>query len=319
MMKVFILLILCVACSKGGEFQNPVETPVNTGVSKLYATWALFFADSPDSAPHQELPIKALTRAQFNQDFQISWLGHATTLIKMKNQFFMTDPVLGERISPFSWIGPKRFHPLPIAMNELPHLAAVIISHDHHDHLDQKSLMLLNERTEKFITPLKVGDYLIEWGIPQEKVIQLDWWQTTTIGEVIITCTPARHFSGRGLWGWNKTLWSSWVIQHPERRIFFGGDTGMFAGFREIGERLGPMDLTLMPIGAYDELWSGIHLFPKEALQAHQMVQGKVIMPIHWGSFDLGRHAWDEPINEFKHNLKDTKAFIEVPGEVFAY
>ena len=316
-MRHLFFLVLLVACSKSSEFQNPVETPVNTGVSKLYATWALFFEDSPRSAPTERLPIKALKLSDFKGDFQISWLGHATTLLKFKNQFFLTDPVLGERVSPVSWLGPKRFHELP--MKDLPEIEAVIISHDHHDHLDEKSLLQLNSRTKKFITPLKVGDYLIAWGIPQEKVLQLDWWQSTQIGDVTITCTPARHFSGRGLWGWNKTLWSSWVLKHSERAVYFGGDTGMFAGFKEIGEKLGPMDLTLMPIGAYDELWSGIHLFPHEALKAHEMVNGKVIMPIHWGSFDLGRHAWDEPIIEFKKNLGATPALIGLPGEVHSF
>lgn len=320
-MKPFILLIFVWACSKAIEFQNPIDTPVSTGVSKFRATWALFFEDSPRSAPDHSLPIKELRvedfKEDFKEDYQISWLGHATTLIKFKDKFFITDPVLGERVSPVSWIGPKRFHPLPI--KELPELEAVIISHDHHDHLDEKSLLQLNARTKKFITPLKVGQYLESWGIPKEKIIELDWWQSTQLGEVVITCTPARHFSGRGLWGWNQTLWSSWVLKHPERRIYFAGDTGMFEGFKEIGERLGPMDLTLMPMGAYDELWSGIHLFPHEAIEAHAMVKGKKIMPVHWGSFDLSRHAWDEPMEEFKKHLGDTQALIGMPGEVFSF
>lgn len=317
LMKLLILLFFVQACTKAMEFQNPIDTPVNTGVSKFRATWALFFEDAPDSRPAGIQPIKPLQVSDFHADFQVAWLGHATTLLKIKDKFFVTDPVLGERVSPFFWIGPTRFHPLPI--KELPPLEAVIISHDHHDHLDERSLRELNARTKKFITPLKVGQYLVDWGIAREKIIELDWWQSTTLGEVVITCTPARHFSGRGLWGWNQTLWSSWVLKHPERTVYFGGDTGMFEGFKEIGARLGPMDLTLMPIGAYDELWSGIHLFPHEALEAHRMVKGRVIMPVHWGSFDLSRHAWDEPIKKFKEHLGDTQALIGLPGEVHSF
>jgi L-ascorbate metabolism protein UlaG (beta-lactamase superfamily) len=145
---------------------------------------------------------------------------------------------------------------------------------------------------------LGVGDTLVSWGVPAAKVQQLGWWQSASAGSLKLTATPAQHFSGRTLWDSNKTLWASWVIESGGLKVFFSGDTGYFKGFREIGERFGPFDLTLMETGAYDPQWPDIHMQPKDTLQAHIDLRGKVMLPIHNGTFDLAMHSWDDPFEQ---------------------
>jgi len=319
----FVVFIFLCSCGPERSFENLLPTPVSTGVGKLTATWALFFRDHPESAPRERLPVRALRSSELTGTHQVSWLGHASVLLKFGADFVLTDPVLGERASPVSWLGPKRFHPLPIAVHDIPPLKAVLISHDHHDHLDEESVRVLAARTDFFVVPLKVGAFLRGWGVPAEKIRELEWWQSVELAGLTITCTPARHFSGRGLWGWNQTLWASFVVGDGKKRVYFGGDTGMFPGFAEIGERLGPVDLAILPIGAYDELWSAIHLFPEEALEAHRLVRGRRLLPMHFGTFDLSRHAWYEPLARLKAAAEaageEQALLVGAPGEVFAF
>jgi len=171
----------------------------------------------------------------------------------------------------------------------------VLLSHDHYDHLDYAAIQKLAPKVEHFITPLGVGDRLIDWGVPAAKVQQFDWWQGTTIGGLQLVATPAQHFSGRGLSDGNRTLWASWVLIAGDTRIFFSGDTGYFDGFQAIGERYGPFDLTLVETGAYNEDWPDIHMHPEQSLQAHIDLRGRHLMPIHNGTFDLALHPWTEP------------------------
>jgi L-ascorbate metabolism protein UlaG (beta-lactamase superfamily) len=314
---VGLCLCLLYSCTKPPKFENLIDTPLTTGgVNKWEATWALFFEDDPHTFPDKELPIHNLKMSEMQEEFAAVWLGHSSILLKIENEFVLFDPVFGKRVSPFQWIGPIRAHPLPIKVSELPHLSAVVISHDHHDHLDENTVLELNARTEKFFVPLEVGTILRDWGIPSEKIVELNWWQSVTHRGLKISCTPARHFSGRGLINWNQTLWASWVIEHPKLKVFFGGDTGFFETFSEIGKKHGPFDLTLMPIGAYDELWSAIHVSPEESVQAHKMLKGKLFFPIHWATFDLSRHAWDEPKKRFLHAATDIAYVLPLPGEV---
>jgi L-ascorbate metabolism protein UlaG (beta-lactamase superfamily) len=213
----------------------------------------------------------------------------------LRGEFWITDPVFAERASPFQWAGPKRFHAPPIALEELPPLKGVILSHNHYDHLDRATVLALAATTEHFLTPLGVGDTLIAWGVPAHKVQQLDWWQTTQVDGLRFAATPAQHFSGRGVRDTNATLWASWVVIDDDLRVFFSGDTGYFDGFKAIGERYGPFDVTFMETGAYDPQWPHVHMQPEQSLQAHLDVQGRVMMPIHNGTFDLAMHPWFEP------------------------
>ncbi|WED20838.1 MBL fold metallo-hydrolase [Vibrio sp. JC009] len=247
--------------------------------------------------PNSAIPVQELSRAELEASSEdaVYRLGHSTILMRLDGEFIMTDPVFSDRASPVQWAGPKRFHQAPISIDELPDIKVVIISHDHYDHLDKAAVKKLAPKVEKFITPLKVGDYLIKWGVEPSKVVQLDWWQETQVDEFKIAATPAQHFSGRSLFDRDETLWASWVIQSKASRLFFSGDGGYFNGFKEIGERYGPFDLTMIETGAYNELWADIHMMPEHSMQAHLDLKGKVMMPIHNGTFDLAMHEWYEP------------------------
>ena len=210
----------------------------------------------------------------------------------------VTDPVWSKRCSPSSLTGPVRFHAPPIALGALPKLDAVVISHDHYDHLDMHAVRALAETGVRFFMPLGVGAHFEAWGIEASQIVELDWWDRAQAGgdEVELVATPGRHFSGRGLSvGSNVTQWACFAIVGPEHRVFFSGDTGAFPGFAEIGDRLGPFDATLIKIGAYAEDWPDIHLNPEQAVQAHQALGGRLLLPVHWGTFNLAYHAWNEP------------------------
>ena len=280
-----------------GKFRN-AKTFHRMGLGeqlKLAITFA--FNKPAHTIPRGTIPVQALTRAQLlaAPDNSLFRLGHSTMLLKIHNEFWLTDPVFSKRASPVQWAGPARFHEAPITIEELPPIKAVILSHDHYDHLDHDAILRLDKKTELFLAPLGVGDRLIKWGVGAAKVQQLDWWESFSVRGVRFTATPAQHFSGRGLNDGNQTLWCSWVIDYKDLRVFFSGDSGYFDGFKAIGERFGPFDLTMVETGAYDAMWPDVHMQPEETLQAHLDLRGKVLMPIHNGTFDLGLHAWNEP------------------------
>lgn len=266
----------------------------------LKVLWDFTFNKPADTVPAQELPMQALTHEQLiaAPDNTLYRLGHSTILMKLNGDFWLTDPVFSKRASPVQWAGPARFHAPPIGIAELPPIKGVILSHNHYDHLDYAAIRQLAEKTEYFLAPLGVGDTLVSWGVPVHKVRQLGWWESVSAGSLTLTATPAQHFSGRSLWDSNKTLWASWVIDSGDLRVFFSGDSGYFKGFKEIGDRFGPFDLTLMETGAYDPNWPDIHMQPKESMQAHIDLRGKVMLPIHNGTFDLSMHSWDDPFEQ---------------------
>jgi len=290
----------CATHQTAVKYQNdaPRRQP---GLGKtLQILWDFTFNKPANTVPPQALPMQVLTRGQLlaAPDNTLYRLGHSSILLKLNGEFWLTDPVFSERASPVQWAGPARFHQPPIGIAELPPIKGVILSHNHYDHLDYHAIRALAAKTEHFLAPLGVGDTLVEWGVPAAKVRQLEWWQSVTAGSLSLTATPAQHFSGRGLFDGNKTLWASWVIDTGSLRVFFSGDTGYFKGFKEIGERFGPFDLTLMETGAYDPQWPDIHMQPKETMQAHIDLRGKVMLPVHNGTFDLAMHSWDDPFEQ---------------------
>ncbi|MGF6754399.1 MBL fold metallo-hydrolase [Paraburkholderia sp. GAS42] len=281
----------------GERFRNVKARPAE-GIGKtLGIAWNVLFRKPAGTVPAGTLPVDALTREQLDAapDRSLYRLGHSTMLLKLRGQFWLTDPVFAERASPFRRFGPKRFHAPPIALEDLPPLRGVILSHDHYDHLDRETVLALAATTSVFLTPLGVGDRLIEWGIDASKVRQFDWWQSVDIDGLAFTATPAQHFSGRSIFDGNSTLWASWVIVDSDLRVFFSGDTGYFDGFRTIGERLGPFDVTLIETGAYDAQWPYVHMQPDDTVQAHVDLRGRWLVPVHNGTFDLAMHRWQEP------------------------
>ncbi|MEX3931660.1 MBL fold metallo-hydrolase [Paraburkholderia phymatum] len=281
----------------GQRFRNVKPRPAQGLRKTLRIMWNVLLNKPDGTVPSGSLPVDPLTREDLDAapDRSLFRLGHSTLLLKLRGQFWLTDPVFAERASPFKRMGPKRFHAPPIARDALPPLRGVILSHDHYDHLDRETVLALAGTTGVFLTPLGVGDRLIEWGIDASKVRQFDWWQGVEIDGVQFTATPAQHFSGRSLFDGNSTLWASWVIVDGDLRVFFSGDTGYFDGFKTIGERLGPFDVTLLETGAYDAQWPYVHMQPDDTVQAHIDLRGRWLVPIHNGTFDLAMHRWQEP------------------------
>ncbi len=250
---------------------------------------------------------------------RVTWLGHSTMLLEMDGRRVLIDPVWGERASPFTFLGPRRFFAPPLPLAELPALDAVVISHDHYDHLDMPSVKALLARELMWIVPLGLGAHLEAWGVPAARVTELDWWESVQLGDLQVSATPARHFSGRGINDANRTLWAGWAFVGPKHRVFYSGDTAMHDEFVEIGERFGPFDLTMMEAGAYDAMWADVHLGPEQAVLAHQLVGGKVLMPVHWGLFDLALHGWTEPIERtlVEAASRGVAVVMPRPGEMF--
>lgn len=280
-----------------GRFHNTRPIRELGFAGGMRALWRMLTAKSSDATPRAPFELLRLTPADLAAaaDGSLWRLGHSTLLLKLEGKFWITDPVFAQRASPFPFAGPKRFHAPPIAREDLPEIEAVILSHDHYDHLDYHSVLALAPRVKHFLTTLGVGDRLIGWGIPAEKIRQLDWWEHTEVGNLKFVATPAQHFSGRGFTDHNATLWASWVVITPSLRLFFSGDGGYFEGFREIGERFGPFDVACIENGAYDRSWPDVHMQPEQTLQAHIDLRARHLLPIHNGTFDLALHAWTEP------------------------
>ncbi len=247
-------------------------------------------------------------------DLAATWLGHATVLLEVEGHWVLADPVWSDRVSPSATIGPRRNHPVPMALQDLPALDVVLISHDHYDHLDTATIdTLVATQAAVFVVPLGIGDHLRRWGVPDQRIVELDWDESTTVGGLRLTCTEARHFSGRSLTN-NQTLWSSWVIEGERRKVLFGGDTGYTPAFADLGERHGPFDLTILPIGAYDARWPDVHMDPGEAVQAHLDLRGEVLLPIHWATFDLAFHEWSAPVEWLRKEAEERGVQVALPA-----
>ncbi|MBW0016408.1 MAG: MBL fold metallo-hydrolase [Mycobacterium sp.] len=247
----------------------------------------------------------------------VSWLGHSTALLEIDGYRVLTDPVWSDRCSPSDLVGPRRLHPPPVQLEALPAVDAVVISHDHYDHLDIDTVLAL-VRTQRapFFVPLGVGAHLRSWGVPEHRIVELDWHQSAKVDELAVTCVPARHFSGR-FFSRDNTLWASWAFVGPSHRAYFGGDTGYTKSFTQIGADYGPFDLTLLPIGAYNTGWPDIHMNPEEAVQAHLDVtdSGKgLLVPIHWGTFRLAPHPWAEPVERLLTAAEPSQVNVAVPA-----
>ena len=303
---------------RGGVFHN-IEPSSAIRLDAEENRLVLFelFAGSSQSRPKAVIPLADPSPRSSAAPLAVTWLGHATALVEIDGYRLLTDPVWSERCSPSKVLGPQRLHPPPVSLDVLPALDAVVISHDHYDHLDMNTVRML-ARTQRavFVTALGVGAHLREWGIPASRVVELDWGSSYAIDDLTLTCTPARHLAGRFL-SRNNTLWSSWAFSGPRHRAFFGGDTGYTASFADIGAQHGPFDLTLLPIGAYNKSWPDIHMNPEEAVRAHLDLNagapGGVLVPIHWGTFRLAPHPWAEPAERLVKAAAAGSVDIAVP------
>jgi L-ascorbate metabolism protein UlaG (beta-lactamase superfamily) len=246
----------------------------------------------------------------------VTWYGHSSAMIEIDGYRVLTDPVWSRRCSPSQTVGPERMHPVPTPLESLPAVDAVVISHDHYDHLDIDTVLAL-ARTQRapFFVPLGVGAHLRFWGIPDERIVELDWDESDRVGDLTVACAPARHFSGRFVTR-NCTLWASWALTGPTHRVYFAGDTGYTKSFAETGSTHGPFDLTLMPIGAYDSAWPDIHMNPEEAVRAHRDITNPgsgLLVPVHWGTFRLAPHPWAEPVERLLAAAEPAGVDVAIP------
>ncbi len=242
-------------------------------------------------------PLGTWTRAPAT-GLRATWLGHSTVLIEIDGHRVLTDPVWGPRASPSRFVGPKRFQAVPVPLRSMPDIDLALVSHDHYDHLDYPTIRQLVKRDTPIVTSLGVGAHLEAWGVRPERIVELDWWESHDVPGtgLTVTAAPSQHFSGRGLKDRNATLWSSLVLRSPRHSVFFSGDTGLTTEYQAIRERLGPFDLVMLEIGAYHPAWGDIHLGPDNALKALALLGGGPFLPVHWGTFSLAMHAWDQPV-----------------------
>jgi L-ascorbate metabolism protein UlaG (beta-lactamase superfamily) len=306
-----------------GKF-NDMGNALNMSFTDYVSTTWDFLFTRNNRIPDTELPVKPVDLAPFNSkdgdQFNVTWLGHSSLMINIDGYKILADPVFERRISLF---GPTRFNgDVPLDIQQVPNVDAVIISHDHYDHLNKYTVQRLIKKSNKFIVPLKVSGLLVGWGVPRDKIVELDWWQEYRLDQkLMVAATPAQHFSGRGITDRNKTLWASWVIKTPSHRLFFSGDSGYFGGFKQIGDKYGPFDMTFLECGAYGEGWPRVHMFPEQTVQAHLDLKGNVLHPIHWGTFNLALHPWYEPMMRLTDaaNHANVKIATPVAGETTVY
>jgi L-ascorbate metabolism protein UlaG (beta-lactamase superfamily) len=284
-----------------GGFRN--IAPIRAGLRDLAAkmpSLADFLCGGTRRVPSGPLPAADPREPWLKKPasgLRATWLGHSTVLIEIDGVRVLTDPVWGARASPSQLAGPKRFQPVPVALKALPPIDAVLISHDHYDHLCHPTIRALARTRVPFVTSLGVGAHLQAWGVAPERITELDWWQSHRLPgtEVEVTAAPSQHFSGRGLKDRNATLWSSLVVRSPRHSVFFSGDTGLTDQYTGIREKFGRFDLVMLEVGAFHPAWGDIHLGPANALQALELLGGGAFLPVHWGTFSLAMHAWDEP------------------------
>ncbi|MBY0289114.1 MAG: MBL fold metallo-hydrolase [Mycobacteriaceae bacterium] len=269
---------------------------------------------SSNQQPSSAVPLVTPDPSLAAGDLAVTWYGHSSAIIEVDGYRVLADPVWSDRCSPSRTIGPRRLHPVPAPLEALPAIDAVIISHDHYDHLDIDTVkQLARTQRAKFFVPLGIGAHLRSWHIPADRIVELDWNESARLDDLTLVCTPARHFSGRFLTR-NTTLWSSWALIGPSHRAFFGGDTGYSNSFGDIGVEHGPFDLTLMPVGAYHPGWPDIHMNPEEAVRAHRDVSDAgLLVPIHWATFRLAPHPWSEPVQRLVKAAEADNALIAVP------
>ncbi|OKS87849.1 MBL fold metallo-hydrolase [Mucilaginibacter polytrichastri] len=306
---------------EGAKYINPIPTD-EAGFDKMPSILWEYIKNKAETVPKKQLGPFTTNPEIFNtppeSGLRITWIGHSSILIEIDGKRILTDPVWSQRASFSQSFGPKRFFDAPIALDSLPPLDAIIVSHDHYDHFDKATIEHFANLSVPFYCSLGVGFYLEKWGIAKNRITEMDWGDTAKVGDdLTITTTPTRHFSGRGITHRNETLWSAFVIKGNKHNIFFGADSGWFEGFTDIGEAYGPFDLTMLEIGAYGANWPDIHMGPDHASNAHIALKGGLMMPIHWGTFNLALHAWYEPIERLIQLAKEKqiRLFAPEPGQ----
>lgn len=284
-----------------GEFKNLLSTKALTEGNTASVLWNFIFHKNPCSRPPGPLPTQPLDSLTIVQKTpaltRVTWFGHSASLVEMAGQNILLDPMLSVEMGPLPLVTPKRYNPrLAITPEQLPQIAAVLISHDHYDHLDYQTIRKIKGKVGHFYVPLGIGAHLRAWGVAPARITEMNWGDSARLPGITLRCTPSRHFSGRGLTNRNSTLWCSWVIKGPAKRIFYTGDGGYGPHFAAIGAQYGPFDLALVECGQYDRQWAEIHMRPEQSVQAARDVRAAAMLPVHWGAFTEANHAWNESV-----------------------
>lgn len=305
-----------------GKFVNQIPSEMEIGIKDMPSLLYKQFKNDPDRQPSSKFDIQKIDSLEIelkpDSITRLTWFGHSAFLLEVAGKKILLDPMFGDVPAPHPWLGKSRYsNGLPIEIEKLPVIDAIIMSHDHYDHLDYGSIKKLKEKTDQFYMPLGVGAHFRKWGVEESKIHELDWWDDIVLDSIRFTCTPARHFSGRGFMDRATTLWASWVIEAPEKKIYFSGDSGYGPHFKEIGERFGSFDYAMMECGQYNEKWQAIHMMPEETIQAAIDINAKVTQPIHWGAFTLSLHSWTDPIERAgkEANKKEVQLCTPAIGE----
>jgi L-ascorbate metabolism protein UlaG (beta-lactamase superfamily) len=305
---------------QNGQFQNQIPTEMHMQGAKLMRE---MMKNDVERKPKTNILTKKISKEAIdsldNSLTHILWFGHSALLLKINGKLLLIDPMLEPSPSPVSFVGTKRFSKeLPISAEELPNIDAILISHDHYDHLDYQTILSLKAKTKRFYVPIGVDNHLKRWGISPDKIEILQWYQETWFDSLQFIFTPSRHFSGRGS-DRNATLWGGWIIKHKETAIYFSGDGGYGPHFKEIGEKYGPFQLAFIECGQYNPQWQAIHMLPEESVQAAIDAKAQYMMPVHWGAFTLALHVWTEPIEKATTKAKELNMPIISPeiGRIF--
>ena len=295
------------------KYTNQIHTDMSFKPKDIISLMTDYFKIKSKLRPIKDLPI-VLSNKDNESLESVTWFGHSASLLKIEGKKLLLDPMFGDASSPFPLFNSKRYSgAFSLERDDLQEIDAIIISHNHYDHLNYKSIMQLKNRAKHFYVPTGVAQYLIKWGLSPSKISEHNWWDEITFDNIKLVCAPARHFSGRGMTDRDRSLWCSWLILGQETKIFFSGDSGYAPHFKEIGDKYGPFDLTLMECGQYDPRWSAIHMLPEETVQAHIDVKGELLLPIHWGAFTLALHEWSDPIERVTKEAKRLEVKITTP------
>lgn len=305
------------------KFENTSLTEMKLGIKPVRKLLAERYRNRNRLRPNQSFECphfdSALWNDVGNDKPAFIWYGHSTALLKIKGVNLLIDPMFGPNAAPISPFPSKRFSNCILnQLDQFPVIDAVLLTHDHYDHLDMKSIEKLKSKVKHFYVALGVGRHLEKWGVDSGKIIEFDWWDEIAFDNIKLVFTPGRHFSGRGLFDRAKSIWGGWVIQSDNYNIYWSGDSGFDEHFKEVGKLYGPFDLGFMECGQYHKYWRPIHMFPEETVEASIDAQVNMAVPVHWGGFTLAVHPWDEPIEQFVHNAKIQKLNHLTPaiGEV---
>jgi L-ascorbate metabolism protein UlaG (beta-lactamase superfamily) len=297
-----------------GKFFNQNPTNMKMSFSTIMSLLKDSVTGTKERKPKNPIPLSLNWNKIRSEEDSLTWFGHSTLLLSIEGKKIIIDPMFGPSPSPVSFPGGKRYsEDLLSIIDELPFLDAVLITHDHYDHLDYPSIIRLKEKVGHFFVPIGVGAHLRRWGVPSEKISELNWWDELQWEGLTIACVPSQHFSGRGVFNRDSTLWTGWVILGDNLRFYTSGDGGYGPHFKQIGEKYGPFDLTLIEGGQYDKRWAAIHMQPEESVQAHLDAKGKNMMLIHWGAFTLAYHSWTDPVERALRAAKEKEVSLITP------